>query len=119
MKKFSLKDTTYGSDWLVVFGGELYVAINLFCKKFKIPHIEGERTDANRKGHFFTYVPFRGGLIWFRDIKISPGIIAHESLHATYYVLNHGLEAPLNDSTEEIYAYYHEWLVDSIHNKLK
>jgi hypothetical protein len=56
-------------------------------------------------------------LIWFRDDKPKPGVIAHEALHATCSSLARcGLQ--MTDSSEETYAYYLDWLVEKIHKEL-
>lgn len=119
MKKFFLNDPIYGANWVVVFGGELHQAINLFCKKYKVPHTESAKDTIGRYGHFFTYTPFKGGLIWFPDLRPSSGTIAHESLHAVHYMLSNCLEASLIDANEEIYAYYLQWLVQEIKDRSK
>lgn len=48
--------------------------------------------------------------IVFKCEKPSPRLITHEALHAAYFMLQIGMNTPLNDYTEEPYAYLAGWI---------
>ena len=54
-------------------------------------------------------------IIWF-SCPIS-SYIAHECMHATYYIL-HGLGLDLTDNTQEAYAYYMGFLCKEIYSHI-
>ena len=57
--------------------------------------------------------------LWFSPSDLLPWRIAHEVLHATHAGLRMSGVGPLNDDTEEAYAYYFEYLLREIHRRLK
>lgn len=48
--------------------------------------------------------------IVFKCKKPSPRLITHEALHAAYFMLQIGMNTPLNDYTDEPYAYLAGWI---------
>lgn len=56
--------------------------------------------------------------VWFQHPR-KIDIIVHETLHLTRYILEELRDTPLNDSTEELYAYYQSFWLRTIQSKLK
>lgn len=108
---FVIKDKTFGFNWDIYIGGELNTAVKVFCKKLKITPWE---KTTNPMGHFFAYEPIKVGGLWFRnDPHAYPGVLAHECCHAAKYVMD-CMTTSLAEPTEEFYAYYVQFLVESI-----
>lgn len=55
----------------------------------------------------------KGVLVWFAEAP-DPGVCAHEAIHAVAHVMRESGLGPLNEDTEEAYAYLIQWLVDEI-----
>jgi hypothetical protein len=50
--------------------------------------------------------------------KITPGVIAHEVFHATYFILrDRGMKVA--DKSDEAYSYLIEWMTDKIYEIMK
>lgn len=52
-------------------------------------------------------------MIWFKGVP-TPGICAHEALHAVTHVMKEAGMGRLNDDNEEAFTYLLQWLVDEI-----
>lgn len=111
-KRFFVIETTYRSGWLLAFGGEVNDAIAAYAKKVKVePWTVPENSIA---GNFSGISTKCGGCIWFKDLKPGAGIVTHETFHATYWFMKQFLEANLTSDTEELYAYFQQYLVSQI-----
>lgn len=106
-------DEVFGFTWYLQFGGALGSAADWYSKRSgadKFVVIE----NALRLGHFATDTTApKGGLIWFRDLDAPPQIIAHEAFHASCWVMR-CLDCKLDDNSEEVQAYYIEYLVSAL-----
>ena len=50
------------------------------------------------------------------DILYMVGLLAHEALHITSKILRHGLKCELDDNTEEIYCYLHDYIYYNLYD---
>lgn len=116
-KAFSICDPVYRCWWLVQIGGELQEAINEFAFQIKqepwqVVYLPG------RYAHFTAHRDTgKGGLIWVKEPvnkkeNLTP-YIAHEVYHAVTWLME-CLEVPQSTSTEEVGAYYTEFLMRNI-----
>lgn len=112
-KRFNITDMTYRSAWMIGVGGTLEELIKAYAKKIKVEPWEINK-NPDRYAHFGGHSEHRGGLLWFKDIKPGAGAVAHESFHATYWFMKYWYKANLTDDTEELYAYFQEFLVREI-----
>jgi hypothetical protein len=96
-----------------VYGGSLQDSIDWFSKKLGV---ETWKVDPSmiRYGHFSAYSPYKDGLLWFSTKYPAASVVAHECFHAVKYFAD-CLEAQLSDSTEELMAYYLEYLVQQVY----
>lgn len=102
-------------SWFVYIGKSANFAINDFAKKTKVPGWEVEDNDR-RYGHFAVYRPQKEGCIWFqKPFVYSPGVIAHECFHAVSYLMER-LDVKQLEETEELFAYYLEFLVNKVYD---
>lgn len=49
----------------------------------------------------------------------TPDIIAHECFHAVNFLLRDRMDCRLDDNTEEVYAYFNQWLVQKVNETIK
>lgn len=109
-------DIYYGSlkfTLVISWGGTVQESIDRLCKIFKKETWESN-ASPNSIGHFAANTDIRGGALWFKDFKPTPALAAHEAFHAIYHLMQHVMGLPLNEATEELYAYHIEHLVDLI-----
>lgn len=107
-----IHDNVYHFQWAVAYGGSLQSAINWFAKKIKVePWTVSERRGY---GHFSAYRPYKNGVLWFSEKYPAASTVAHECFHAVNY-LAECLEAKLEENSEEIFAYYQEFLVQQVY----
>jgi len=66
-----------------------------------------------RKGSGYCAV---GVVLYVKDIPVK--IVAHEAFHAASFILS-SIDVPLNDSTEEVYAYLVGWAAEQIDSFLR
>ncbi len=101
----------YRFQWLCIIGGELQEALNYFAGRL------GEETYELKKfpeAHFSAFRPHKTGLIWFKSKDLREEFIAHECFHATMYLFETlDMDGPV-EKTEEVFAYYLEWLTKKI-----
>lgn len=118
LKKSSKRKVKYIWDepgkfhWMVVFGGSLQDGVNQYSKKTGI-----EPWDVSGRvplGHFTGVIGQRNGLIWFPGDRPKKSIIAHECVHAALFMFEANALKVLNTDTEEFFAYYVEFLFESI-----
>lgn len=107
----AINDPIFYASFLVQFGGDLNSGIKAYCKKVNEPFIPLKQ-NSKRLGHFYALKEFKNGVFWFKD-KRDLKTIAHECFHATYHIMEH-IDVPLNDSTEEMFAYYLGWLIGEV-----
>jgi hypothetical protein len=106
-----LFDPVYHFHWMIVFGGPLQNAIDKYAKRIEE---DSWTVQGNPKAHFAAYRNKRNGVIWFESKPKSLAFVAHECFHATMYVFERlDMKGP-TEETEEVFAYYLEWLVDNI-----
>lgn len=80
--------------------------VGAWCDAFSGEHrVELETADGAtlERGHQFVMV--------FQADRLTHGVIAHECFHVTERLLQGRLQIPVNDSTQEVYAYLLGWLV--------
>lgn len=105
---FILEDPMFHAQYLYVESADKEFAL----KAFK-DHV-GDELSAQEieKASGYCVADGKGNIaIWLREWE--PGAMAHETLHATLSALMR-VEIPINGSTEEVYTYYQEWLVNAI-----
>lgn len=112
-KRFILNDPIYKATFLVQRGGTVNSAIACYAKKLKVTPWTIDRVVD---GHFAAYTTHKGGVIWLGD-KAGTGVITHECFHATAYVFEK-LECKLTEATEEVFAYYLQWLTSEVVRRL-
>lgn len=109
-------DPIYKYELGLFAGGEAQKSINWYASKNKIePWILAE---GNRYGHFASYRPYKNGVLWFAVPDIACSVIAHECFHAAMYLFECIDLKTIDANTEEIFAYYLEWLTHSVKSKL-
>lgn len=107
----TIVDNIFYASFFVQIGGDINKALKAYCNKIGEPVVRLD-PGSRRLGHFFGYENYKNGVIWIRDKK-DLKTIAHECLHATYHIMNH-MEVPMNEHTEEIWAYYQAYLVGEV-----
>lgn len=115
-RTFTLHDPIYQADIIVSAGTQQQLAANRFGRLLGRNPIQVE-PNQHRYASVSYYVDFKGCLIWFRDPSPGVGVLTHEAFHATRHVLTSSGVGWSEDS-EEAWAYFIEWLVKSIGNKL-
>lgn len=110
-QQFAFADPIYGFHYLVQVGGDLNQQIAHFSKHLGVDSWQVQE-NPNRYGHFFAYRGRKNGGLWFRTPK-RPEVVAHECFHATSYAFE-CLELPLKEDTEEVFAYYLQWMVAEV-----
>lgn len=105
-----IRDQIYRFEWLVCTEQSLDKAIALFALKLQIPSWVSD--CKNQEGHFACYPPTKNGLLWFKDPL--PDVVAHEAFHATMYAFSCAGLKNITEETEEVFAYYLQWLTREI-----
>ena len=100
---------------MVQKGGSAQSAIDWYARKMQIDTWELRDTE-DRAGHFAYHSNQRDSVIWYRD-GVGAGTIAHEVHHAITRLADI-LEAPIDTTTDEVFAYYSGWLTGEIVNRL-
>ena len=114
MKRFIIHDDLYSARYHVYFGGKLLDARNDFGKRYRLKFESA--VSADRAAETF-YAPNRKIIgMWFKRVKPSPRMISHECYHAVRHIMRLTF-IPAENSTEEVWAYYLDWLVGNIWNK--
>lgn len=118
MKRFKIKDEVYNTVIYISLGGELKSFEKYLMKQTKCKmNIEPGTTDQDLF-EALTYYNGRMIGIWFKHVKPHVSTVAHESLHATYHILN-SCGMKLNTESEEAFAYHLGWLVENIVKELR
>lgn len=110
-----IDDPIFAASFMVQKGGNHQKLLDKYCQALMTDRVLIERSER-RCGHFFAYDWHKGGCIWISN-KCSFGTVTHECLHATYHVMRH-MDIELNETSEEVFAYYQMWLVNQIMTKL-
>jgi hypothetical protein len=122
MNSYLVTEQVYGFAFNIVTGCRLEEAIVHFMRKLKedIRLYKLPKDNDQVTARFFA-LPLeqniKSGLIWLNEGTSIP-LLVHECFHAVCYVFDM-LEAELNSSTEELYAYYLNWLVEESMKCLK
>ncbi len=120
MKQYELFDNLYRMPILICVGGTKAKALTALLKHLKVetdePNPFGDGWDA-------ACIVWKGdGLVlWFknkRTITHHPGIVAHECLHATNYILQDRGVEPANELNDEHYCYHLQWLVEELYDSV-
>lgn len=77
-------------------------------------NITNEPYDTNYNGVFFHKKNGTDVFIGFEKDKIKPGLVAHECLHATCYILDY-VGISLTEESEEAYTYLISYLVNEVY----
>jgi hypothetical protein len=105
----TVRDPIYRASFLLIRGGEVNDALEEFYRRVREPG-DPHPWPELVWGHFSGLAGGKAGVLWFRyDADLAA--VAHECFHATMYLFaEHDLKA-VTDATEELFAYYLEWLV--------
>lgn len=109
---FTLYAAVWDTDIAVYCGGSLARANKLFRRRLKIADVEIEDRPSII-GSNLRIDGIKPTAIWFRDVKPSGSIVAHEAMHATIWVLAQS-GVSLTPESEEAYAYMVGWIVREI-----
>lgn len=115
-KRFHFQDHIYQTDWHLAVGGDAQKAATWWTTYWELPHFETSNGRSN--GKFISHTHIKGGLFWF-PFKPSHRTIVHETMHGTARLFSEFLGVKLKTHTEEVYAYYQDWLFREICKRLK
>lgn len=111
LKKKVIDDPIFGFNWLIIIGGTVNEAIKIYAKKVGV---EPWKRGNSPKGHFGSCDNNHNGFIWLDKNKIESGLIVHECFHAATYMFERLGMTNLSEQTEELFAYYLEYLVKEV-----
>jgi len=111
--KLKIVDPIYRATIFVQLGGDRQKAADWFALNIRQDTFKVDLLGAT--GSFFENSHHHGGLIWVEDAS-NFGVLVHEVLHATHYVLRR-LRIELREDSEEVFCYYQEWLIREIAQK--
>lgn len=112
-RTFVLNGGTYDVDINVIVTDDIDKAL-----QFVIENINHPVTKEDFEASGVTFTDEEGRIaIWIENAE-DKGVINHELLHATLSIMLWA-GIPLNDSTEESYAYQLQHLTNQFYNKLK
>lgn len=115
-RRFKIYEPVYGVEYLVQVGGTEQEAVNAYAKLLGVEPWSVTENPA-RRGMFFCREPAPQGGIWLHESAWA-GVVAHECFHAVAYTMER-LKVPLNEGTEEVFAYYLQWMLNEILPKLE
>lgn len=99
---------------MVQRGGTKQEAVNWYCDALKLDRFLTEEKSVY--ACFYQAPGYKNGVLWFSS-KSGTGAIVHEVSHATIHTLeNHFIE--ISSKTEEVFAYYADFLAREIVKKL-
>lgn len=106
-------DEIYSFSWFIQLKGSQQSALDWYADSIKVERYAPK--DSNEpNGHFSAYRPYKAGVIWFKDIKFLKSQLSHEAFHGVMYVFERlDMKGPTEES-EEVFAYYLQWLVNKI-----
>lgn len=116
-KPFVVPIEAFNTEVLIILGGKRSEAHITFSKTIKKNPLQGpelsELDVGSSMASTFINDSFMGSCIWFQSLKPTPGVIAHEALHALAH-MHRIQQTPLTPDTEECWAYPLQYLVDKI-----
>ena len=110
---FILDGGTYDTEIHVIITPDTNKAFQFVIERINHP-VEPE--DFNASG--VTFTDEEGAIVMWLENTEDKGVISHELLHATLSIMLWA-GIPLNDTTEESYAYQLQYLTNQFYNKLK
>lgn len=115
-KTLIVTDPLFSIDFMVVMGGTREDALKKFNKRTgeQLPEVEH---NERQRGWVYTYNRSGAPILIWLHASAWAGIVAHEVFHAVYAALSNRA-VPLSNDTEEVYAYYIQWLFNEIAPKL-
>ncbi len=110
---------------LVLNGGTYNTEIDVIITQdpdrafeFVAEHIDSPITPRDFEASGVTFTDEEGRIVvWISDAN-DKGVVNHELLHATFSIMMWA-GIPLNESTEESYAYQLQHLTNQFYNKIK
>lgn len=117
VRRAFIREPVFQAEFVVQKGGSLEGFMKWYAKKLKVNDSVLLQSNPYVKGKFFCHTGSgHAGAIWIND-KAGLGIITHECFHAVFNLLKvRGLE--VDYSSEEVFAYYQQFLVNEICKKL-
>lgn len=116
VKTYKIINQTWQYALFLRVGGTVEAATRWFDKKFDVDSDDSANISADARTSYVT--DERSHLIWFKHHCPGAGLIAHEAFHSTKHVLTHAGLGPLNDETEEAFAYLLMWTVREIGQRI-
>lgn len=110
---FVLNGGTYDVEIQVIVTQDVEKAFEFVVERIDMP-ITSEDFEASG----VTFADEEGNIVIWLDNVEDQGVITHELLHATLSIMLWA-GIPLNDTTEESYAYQLQYLTNQFYNKLK
>lgn len=112
-KTLILDGGTYDTEVNVIITTDPDVAF-----EFVAEHVDNPITPRDFEASGVTFTDEEGRVaVWISDSN-DKGVVNHELLHATFSIMMWA-GIPLNESTEESYAYQLQYLTNQFYNKLK
>lgn len=119
--KRQFKKFFYDPYWRVpyglIIGGTKQQAYECACK------LSGELPEQNfaKQSDATTFINdgLKNVVFWFRDYKLRPGLVAHEAVHAATAILRVSGVEKIDDSNDEVLAYYVQYLCEQIYKHAK
>lgn len=117
MDTHTFYDEYYRMPILICVDGTKCKALTALLKHLKV---EADGPNSFDDGQAACIVWKRDGVaLWFknkRTVTHYPGIVAHECLHATNYILQVRGVKPAKEENDEHYCYYLQWLIEKIYS---
>lgn len=108
-----LNGGTYDTDVDVIVTADPDIAF-----EFVAEHIDSPITPRDFEANGVTFTDEEGRIVvWISDAN-DRGVVNHELLHAAFSIMMWA-GIPLNESTEESYAYELQYLTNQFYNKIK
>lgn len=115
-KIFHFNDEVWTSGILVGVGVRYETALKRYCALAGVDPFD-DKINPGVEARTLAIGNIKNCLLWFKDRKPAPDLIAHEAVHASYYLLKlSGLR--FTDRTEEAFAYHVAWLVREIGRRI-
>lgn len=112
-RTFVLNGGTYDVEIQVIITQDVEKAFEFVVEKVDMP-IDSKDFEASG----VTFADEEGNIVIWLDNIEDQGVISHELLHATLSIMLWA-GVPLNESTEESYAYQLQHLTNQFYNKIK
>jgi len=107
------QDFIYHMHWYFYTGPDVQRCMDnlLHTIKVKFPWDVGQHETA--AGTCFGIPGTRAGMIWTPVHMPKLGVVLHECFHLTTFLATK-MDAIINESNEEFFSYYQEWLFEEI-----